>query len=185
MSEATVAEQKALEESGALPRFAAEHVKDLDSSISLVIAKAVDASHTNKWTPEISQEFWGAFGHLCDLIKPVTMDGLAVSHSGAERRNWTRLWREGVRSTLAERTSRRYMILLFILISCSLPLQLYIWSVTSVGNQIDDLMKELTAQFAQLSSNCAQLISSQTTRAEASRTPPVEGTQASGGTTLS
>jgi hypothetical protein len=95
MSTPTEAEIVALGEAGPLLRFASEHVTELDPQLSLAIAEASDAKQSERWTPEISQRFWQAFGRLCDLIKPVTMESLAATHRNIDPSKWSRLWRRG------------------------------------------------------------------------------------------
>ena len=153
----TDAEMMALAEVGPLLRFAAEHVEGLNPSLSLAVAEAVDAQQNQHWTPEISQQFWQAFGQLCDLIKPVTMECLAASNRNIVARSWIRVWRNGSVYSLAERTSSRYLMLLFLLLLFVTPLQLYIWVSTNLSKQLDAEVSDLTTRSAQLSAAYAPI----------------------------
>jgi hypothetical protein len=157
MSSPSDADLAALEEAGPLLRFAAEHVKDLDAGICLAIAQAVDAQASNQWSPEISQRFWISFGKLCDLIKPVTMDGLLTKR----RENLTRkrfiFWSKNVQTSLAERTSSQYVSMLMLVLVLIIPLQLYVWVATNIIKQTDDLLKEAATKSGQLTDEYIQL----------------------------
>ena len=150
MSTPTDAELVALGEAGPLLRFAAEHVEALDPGLSLAIAEAVDAHQNQHWNPEISQKFWQAFAQLCTLIKPVTMECLAATQRNLKARSWFRFWRRGQYFSLAERTSSRYLSLLFFLLAVVTLPQLYIWVSANLSKQLDDLVKDLTVRSAQL-----------------------------------
>jgi hypothetical protein len=125
----------ALNESAPLLRFAAEKINNLDPLLSLSIANARFAADGNEWSPEISQEFWSAFAKLCDLIQPVTLDSLSAARPDMERRGWFP-WRSPHKVSLAERSSGRYLGLLFALIAVIVPLQLYVWMCSNLGTQI-------------------------------------------------
>jgi hypothetical protein len=157
MSTPTEAEIAALDEAGPLLRFAAEHVERLDPGLSLAIAEAVDARQNQRWTPEISQKFWGAFTELCHLIKPVTMDCLAAAHRNIGARSWFRFWRSGQNSSIAERSSSRYLILLIILLAVVTPLQFYAWVSTNLSKQLDGMVGNLVVEAAQLSAEKERL----------------------------
>jgi hypothetical protein len=150
MSTPTDAELAVLDEAGPLLRFAAEHVEALDPSLSLAIAEAVDAHQNQHWTAEVSQKLWQAFARLCTLIKPVTMESLEAAHRNLKARSWFRFWRRGQNFSLAERTSSRYLSLLFFLLAVVTLPQLYIWVSANVSQQLDDLVKDLTVRSAQL-----------------------------------
>lgn len=138
MAEPNETERVALGESVPLIRFAAEKVNNLDGALSLSIAKARFAAEGNDWTPEVSQEFWSAYAKLCDLIQPVTMDSLTASNRDIEWRGWFP-WRSSRKISLAERSSARYLRLLFCLVALVVPLQLYVWVCTNLSKQIADI----------------------------------------------
>ena len=138
MSQPSPTEQTALTDSGPLLRFASEKVDNLDPALSLAIATARDAAANNAWTPQISQQFWGAFSKLCDLVQPATMDSLVASDRNLESCKWNR-WRSLSKISLAERSSQRYLGLLFILLAITVPLQLYVWMCTNITKEIGDI----------------------------------------------
>jgi hypothetical protein len=131
-------ERQALIESDSLLRFAAEKVSNLDPSLSLAIAKSRAAAESDKWTPETSREFWTAFAKLCYLIQPVTVDCLSVSDQNVESPKW-RFWQPKRKISLAERSSARYLVLLFLLLAITIPLQLYVWTCTNLSKEITDI----------------------------------------------
>jgi hypothetical protein len=157
MSMPTESEMAALSEAGPLLRFAAEHVTDLESSLSLAVAKAVEASQNQNWTPEISQSFWNAYSRLCDHIKPVTIDSLLSNRRTIQSHNWLKFWRGGKSYSIAERTSRRYLVALGIVLSVTIVLQLYVWTTAKISDRVDDLLKDLTVRSANLTSIYSQL----------------------------
>lgn len=128
----------ALLESGPLLRFAAEHVKNLDPDLPLAIAEARAAADADLWTPQISQRFWSAFAKLCDFIQPVSMDCLAAADPTIDPGRWRRFFDVKKRS-IAERSSGRYLGVLFLLLGLILPIQLYVWTCNNLSKKIDDL----------------------------------------------
>jgi hypothetical protein len=153
----TAAEIAALDEAGPLLRFAAEHVDQLDPSLSLAIAASIEAGRSQQWTPEIAQKFWVAFAALCKLIRPVTMDCLAAARRDIPVRSWVRFWRRGQCVSIAERTSSRYMILLFALLFVATPMQFYVWVCSNLVKQLDAQLTSLTAEAAPLAAEYAQV----------------------------
>jgi hypothetical protein len=137
----------ALNESGPLLRFAAEHVKDLDPDLPLAIAEARAAAAAETWDPKISQRFWGAFARLCDLIHPVTMDCLSAGEATIDPPWWRRLFSTEKRS-VAERSSSRYLGLLWLILLMILPIQLYVWTCSSLSKKIDDLLAAEKLKYA-------------------------------------
>jgi len=157
MSTPTEAESSALNEAGGLLRFAAEHVERLDPALSLAIAEAIEAKRDQRWTPETSQKFWQAFAELCNLIRPVTLDCLAAAHRNIPARSWFRFWRRSQSLSIAERTSSRYVILLFVLLIVVTPLQFSVWVLTNLSTKLDAMVAELAVGAAQLGAEKAQL----------------------------
>jgi hypothetical protein len=141
MAQPSAKERQALIESDSLLRFAAEKVKNFDPSLSLAIAKSRAAAESDTWTPEASQEFWNAFAKLCDLIQPVTMDCLAATDQNVESPKW-RFWQPKRKISLAERSSARYLALLFLLLAVTIPLQLYVWTCTNLSKEITDIYND-------------------------------------------
>ena len=135
MATLTDTEKSALNDLGFLTRFAAENVEKLDMQLLRDVAEARDAAEKGNWTPEVSQKFWSAFNTLCLLIRPVTMDCLTATRQRFASFNWFRFRKEPV--SLAARSSRRYLFLLFFFITVSLALQLYVWLCTMETKLID------------------------------------------------
>lgn len=146
MAKISDSELAALNETGPLLRFAAERVKDLDADLPLAISQARQAAASDQWSPEISQRFWNAFGRLCDLIQPVTMDTLETAHWMVRPSPLLKPFGAGKRS-VAERSSSRYLMLLFVLLSLILPIQLFVWTCTNLSNKIDDLVRDQKSQY--------------------------------------
>lgn len=130
-------ELRAIEESGPLLRFAAEKVHGLDAQFGQQIADAREASEAGTWTPAIAQEFWSAFAKLCDAIRPVTMDCIAMSKPVITHHSFLTPW-QSRKISIAERTSGRYYAIIFILLMIIIPLQLYIWACSNLIKQLDD-----------------------------------------------
>jgi hypothetical protein len=149
MAKISDGELAALNETGPLLRFAAERVKDLNPDLPLAIAQARQAAETDQWSPEISQRFWNAFAKLCDLIQPVTMDTLKAAQRMIPPSRWLKLFGGGQRS-IAERSSGRYLIILFLLLALILPIQLYVWMSNSLSKKIDDLVADQKTQYSAL-----------------------------------
>jgi hypothetical protein len=126
-------------------------VRDLQPDLSLAIANARIADENDAWTPEISERFWTAFAKLCDLIQPTTMDCLAAAHRDI---NPSRMWLTGRtprKISLAERSSRRYLIALFFLIIPLVLVQLYVWTCNNLSKRIEDLATASKTRFVALS----------------------------------
>lgn len=137
MSKPTDAEELALRQAGGLLRFAAENVEKLDEEISLAIAQATAAKATDAWTPSASQAFWLAYGRLCDLVRPVTVECLtAVSPVSVARRGfWAFLGPK--QTSLAGRTSQRFLAALIALLLLVVPIQLYAWTLANLSKDIE------------------------------------------------
>ena len=149
MAKISDSELAALNESGPLLRFAAERVKDLNPDLPLAIAQARQAAASDQWSPDISQRFWNAFAKLCDLIQPVTMDTLEAAQRILPASPLLRPFGAGERS-IAERSSGRYLLLLFVLLGLILPIQLYVWTCTNLSKKIDDLIAGQKTQYSTL-----------------------------------
>jgi hypothetical protein len=148
-------EARTLDEAGPLLRFAAEHVKNLDPDLSLALAEAHDAAQNGAWTPQISQRFWNAFGKLCQLVQPVTTDCLAAAQRDLALARWVP-WKADP-SSIAERSSRRYLAGLLLLLALVLPLQLYVWTCTSLSKKIDELIGTTKQKVVQLSEDFTKI----------------------------
>lgn len=156
MGKCTDSDLKALEESGPLLRFAAENVKNLDPDLPLAIAEAHTAAASDAWDPKTAQRFWGAFAKLCDLIHPVTMDCLYAAEATIEPPRWRRWFDDGKRS-IAERSSSRYLAILWTLLILILPIQLYVWTCSNLSKKIDDLFAAEKVKFATLAQDYIKL----------------------------
>jgi hypothetical protein len=149
MAKISDSELAALNETGPLIRFAAEHVKDLNPDLPLAIAQARQAAETDQWSPEISQQFWSTFAKLCDLIHPVTMDTLEAAQQKIPPSPLLERFGAGPRS-IAQRSSGRYLLILFLLLGLILPVQLYVWTCTNLSKKIDDLIASQKSQYLSL-----------------------------------
>jgi hypothetical protein len=146
----------ALNESGPLLRFAAENVKNLDPDLPLAIAEAHAAAANDTWDPKISQRFWGAFAKLCDLIYPVTMDCLHAAEPTIDPPFWRKFFDKEKRS-IAERSSGRYLGMLWLLLILIVPLQLYVWTCSNLTKKIDGLMTAANMRLAELTKDYIKL----------------------------
>lgn len=144
----SVMERQALAQSDAVLRFAAEKVVNLDPSLSMAVARSRAATESNTWTPEASQHFWSAFAKLCDLIQPATVDCLEATHRTLESPRW-HFWQRRGKVSLAERTSARYLALLFLLLAITIPLQLYVWTCTNLSKEIGDIYSSNQAKISE------------------------------------
>ena len=149
MAKISDSELAALNETGPLLRFAAERVKDLSADLPLAIAEARQAAANDQWSPDISQRFWNAFARLCDLIQPVTMDTIRAAQQKIQPSAWRKRFGAGPRS-IAQRSSGRYLLLLFLLLALILPIQLYVWTCTNLSKKIDDLVANQKSQYLRL-----------------------------------
>jgi len=145
-------ELAALRESTLLLRFAAEHVADLDESLSLAIAEARAAAENDSWAPEIAQKFWNSFGRLCTVVKPTTMDALEAGNHRYLNPGVSG-WMLGKRRqvSLSERSSSRYIVSLLGFIIVIVFLQLYMWACTTLSKRMDDLSTSSKSQFLSIS----------------------------------
>ncbi len=150
MSTPSKDEAIALEKAGVLLRFAAERVKKLDPKLSLVITEAQEAAATNQWTPAIAQRFWGAFATLCDLILPVMLDCLDASQPTIPRRRLFFFSSPGQPRSLAERSCRRYLVVLLVPLAIIIPIQLYLSTCTRLSEKLDESIKADKVMVAQL-----------------------------------
>jgi len=153
----TKAELDALEQGGTLVRFACENIPDLDRDLLLAIAEAEDAKCRRQWSPEISQKFWGAFNVLCEKIKPVTIDCLMALHKNIPRRPVIRFFAISTMESLGERSSRKYMAMLFVMLALMVPLQLLVWAYSSLSSELGQKANALNITLADLTVKCEAL----------------------------
>ena len=137
MAKPTIEESVALSRSEALLRFAAENVPTLDNTVSLAIAQATESQETDSWSPEMSQMFWAAYNRLSEAVKPVTPETLnAVTPVERQRPSWMRFLGTE-ESSLATRTSGRFLAVLVMLLLVTVPIQLYAWTLTNLQKDMD------------------------------------------------
>jgi hypothetical protein len=149
MAKISDSELSALNETGPLLRFAAEHVKELNPELPLAIAQAQQAMADGQWSPQMSQQFWNTFAKLCDLIQPVTMDTLEAAQQKIPPSPLLERFGAGPRS-IAQRSSGRYLLMLFLLLGLILPVQLYVWTCTNLSKKVDDLIASQKSQYLSL-----------------------------------
>jgi hypothetical protein len=74
------------------------------------------------------------------------MDTLEAAHWMVRPSPLLKPFGVGKRS-IAERSSSRYLMLLFILLGLILPIQLFVWTCTNLSNEIDDLVRSQKSQY--------------------------------------
>jgi hypothetical protein len=156
MSKCSESEAAALDQAGPLLRFAAEHVRDLDPTLSLAVAQAREEAGHDKWTPETSQKFWGAYAKLCDLILPVSMDCLEATQPSIKASGWLP-FASGKTISLAQRSSGRYVTIMVVLLAIILVLQLYVWTCLNLSQKIDDFASATSEKLAPVEENYIKL----------------------------
>jgi hypothetical protein len=116
-------ELDALRDSALLLKFAVENIKDekdLPQATVSTITTAWKQREEDKWDPDISTQFWVAYAKLCTLIKPVTLDTLTTTRQERSVKRWTGFGSE-TQVSLANRSARRYLIVMLTLLGLSLP----------------------------------------------------------------
>src|SRR5258705_171172 len=110
--EPQASEIEALDRSGDLLRYAAEHVKALPEEIPREISAAWQARTDGEWSPEASAKFWAAFNGLCNLVRPVTVNTLSAN-ARELRPQWWQIFRDKDEPmTLSSRSAGRFLALL-------------------------------------------------------------------------
>ena len=110
-------ENEALDTAAVLIKYSAE-VQRIPNAIVLPIVTAWKAREEKNWSPEISSAFWVAYSALCDLLKPVTIDTIEASRSKIQAHKF--IFFGPLRTiSLTQRTARRYLILLLVLLVIS------------------------------------------------------------------
>ncbi|WP_407114290.1 hypothetical protein [Bradyrhizobium sp. LMG 9283] len=148
IGKASETERIALAEAIPLIRFAAEH-KKLAPELTSALTTARLAAERDTWSPEVATKFWDAFSRLCLLIQPTTMDSLAASNRTIAIRHWVGF--RTTRTSLAERTSKRYLFSLGVLILIIVLLQLHVWMCTSLSKRIDEIVTSNKSRLVTLS----------------------------------
>ena len=98
----------------------------------------VAAREEKNWSPEISSAFWVAYSALCDLLKPVTIDTIEASRSKIQAHKF--IFFGPLRTiSLTQRTARRYLILLLVLLVISTVSGF----IVSVSNSLSTEIKAL------------------------------------------
>jgi hypothetical protein len=129
-------EEKALNDASLLIKYAAESPKTLPENIMMPIALAWKAREDNAWSPDVSSRFWIAYSALCDLLKPVTLETISASEPTKSRR-WL-FFGDLVEVTLAQKTARRYRILLFLLLTTAVIFGFLTTATTKMSEDIKD-----------------------------------------------
>jgi hypothetical protein len=100
---------------------------------------------------QIAANFWVAFNSLCDLIKPVNINTLSTNLREIPIPKW-KFWRRGGPAvSLSERTARRYVFLLTLLLVVSVFLGFLVSTELRLREEIEDLISsgnDLTKQIA-------------------------------------
>ena len=131
-------ENEALDTAAVLIKYSAESPKDLPNAIVLQIVTAWKAREEKNWSPEISSAFWVAYSALCDLLKPVTIDTIEASRSKIQAHKF--IFFGPLRTiSLTQRTARRYLILLLVLLVISTVSGF----IVSVSNSLSTEIKAL------------------------------------------
>jgi hypothetical protein len=143
-------ESEALQRCGGLLRYATENIKVPQEVVSAICA-AWDAQAAKTWDQQIAANFWVAFNSLCDLIKPVNINTLSTNLREIPIPKW-KLWRRGGPAvSLSERTARRYVFLLTLLLVVSVFLGFLVSTELRLSKEIEDLISsgnDLTKQIA-------------------------------------
>ena len=131
-------ENEALDTAAVLIKYSAESPKDLPNAIVLPIVTAWKAREEKNWSPEISSAFWVAYSALCDLLKPVTIDTIEASRPKIKAHKF--IFFGPLRTiSLTQRTARRYLILLLVLLVISTVSGF----IVSVSNSLSTEIKAL------------------------------------------
>jgi hypothetical protein len=160
-------EEKALDDASLLIKYAAESPKTLPENIMMPIALAWKAREDNAWSPDVSAKFWTAYSALCDLLKPVTLETIAASRPIKSLR-WL-FFGEVVEMTLAERTARRYRILLSVLLAIAVTLGFVASAATRINDEINEYIVKGNAAATEVAAALASI------RADLDRITPVDG----------
>ena len=98
----------------------------------------MEGPRRKNWSPEISSAFWVAYSALCDLLKPVTIDTIEASRSKIKAHKF--IFFGPLRTiSLTQRTARRYLILLLVLLVISTVSGF----IVSVSNSLSTEIKAL------------------------------------------
>lgn len=133
-----------LASTGLLVQYAAQNISDREQKAILVavvedIEKAREAAELNQWSPEIATKFWAAYNNLCSLISPVSAETLATSRTPITYPRWFR--KAPLVMSLPQRTVRRYVVLLIVLLSSSMALSFLTSSITTTNTEVKELIK--------------------------------------------
>jgi hypothetical protein len=133
-----------LASTGLLIQYAAQNISDREQKAILVaviedIEKSREAAELGQWSPEIATKFWAAYNNLCSLISPVSAETLATSRTPIVYKS--RFGNTLSEMSLPQRTVRRYVVLLILLLSSSMGLSFVTSSITTTNAEVKDLIK--------------------------------------------
>jgi hypothetical protein len=160
-------EDKALNDASLLIKYAAESPKQLPESIMMPIALAWKAREDNAWSPEVSSRFWTAYSALCDLLKPVTLETISAS-APIKSLRWG-LFGNPIERTLAEKTARRYRVLLSVLLAIAVTLGFVASAATQITTEIREYIAKGNAAAVEVAASLAGI------RSDLDRITPVDG----------
>lgn len=153
MSKPQAVELTALDQVGALLKFAAENAKSISPEVVSTVASAWEARDTDKWTPELSSKFWVAFNTLCSIIKPVSLDTISSNEPNHKRRSWLPWWQSETMS-ISKRTARGYLSILLVALFVSIFLQFIVATAGTLSGEID----KIVASNEQIASKISQAL---------------------------
>jgi hypothetical protein len=132
----------ALDNSTKLLKFAAESPKDVPPTVIADLLAAWEAAENKAWNPTIATAFWVAYGKLCDLIKPVTMDTLAMGESRAAPSTGWRRYLPYRSASRAQAKASCYLALLLLLVGFSVAFGFIASATTKLSDDIQKLIDE-------------------------------------------
>jgi hypothetical protein len=116
----------------------------------------------------VSSRFWIAYSALCDLMRPVTLETIAASLPVKSLR-WL-FFGEVVEATLAEKTARRYWVLLSVLLTIAVTFGFVATAATQISSEIKEYIVKGDIAVAEAAASIAGI------KADLDRmTPPIDG----------
>jgi hypothetical protein len=135
-------EIEALDAAGRLMRFAAENraQKDMPEAIVGPITEAWKQRDAKTWDATIATKFWVAYSGLCDVIKPATLDSIAIN-AGIKRPRWI-FFGPLIESSMSKSMARWCLYLLMAMLLLSIISGFVASSSSTLSHEVQTLIED-------------------------------------------
>jgi hypothetical protein len=146
-------ERRAVRDAQNLIAYTAKSGIEVDNNTLKTLIASADIWDTDDWTPEFSLEFWNAYGIICKLIKPATVDSVRAIIDEPNVDGFGRIFKSFIGKNPAQRTTNVYTLFTLIVLLILLIFQIY-WVI---GKGLETRLSELLNNEVELTTSINSL----------------------------